>query len=149
MIWVLRVLLLCQLISEVLVVLLQLPVPGPVMGMIFLFVTLLISGSDYSGMRLAGRPQKEAPDSAFLQAVIPTGHGYSIDRPWLGVAMRDGWKYVALEGQSWMLYNLNEDPYEQANLAHNSLFKAERKRLQDRLAQWTADTGDEFELPEL
>lgn len=45
MIWVLTVLLVYQLAGEVLVVLLDLPVPGPVMGMVFLFVTLLIRGS--------------------------------------------------------------------------------------------------------
>ena len=26
---------------------------------------------------------------------------------------RDSWKYVVLEGQPWMLHNLNEDPYEE------------------------------------
>jgi hypothetical protein len=48
-----------------------------------------------------------------------------------------------------MLFNLNEDPYEQANLALNTAFGAERRRLQDRLAAWIADTGDEFPLPEI
>lgn len=106
-------------------------------------------GFDYSGVRLGNRPQKEVPDSAYLQSVIPTGHGNSIDRPYRGLVTRDGWKYVALEGQPWMLHNLNEDPYEQANLAFNSAFRTERKRLHDRLAQWVADTDDVFNLPAL
>ncbi len=59
----------------------------------------------------------------------------------------NGWKYVALEGQPWLMFNLNEDPYEMANMAYNTKFRAERKRLQDRLAQWIADTGDTFALP--
>jgi len=105
-------------------------------------------GADLSGHRLLRRPQAE-PDSAFLQCVVPTGHGFSIDRPWRGVVTADGWKYVAIERQPWLLFNLNEDPYEQANLAFNTHFRAERKRLQDRLAQWIADTGDRFELPPL
>jgi len=46
-----------------------------------------------------------------------------------------------------MLYNLNEDPYEQANLAHNTLFATERHRLQERLAGWIEVTGDSFKLP--
>ncbi len=62
---------------------------------------------------------------------------------------RDGWKYVALEGQPWLMYNLHEDPYEQANLAHNTRFSAERRRLQERLATWIHDTGDHFELPRI
>jgi arylsulfatase A-like enzyme len=79
--------------------------------------------------------------------VIPTDHGDSVDRPWRGIVTLDGWKYVALEGQPWLMFNLNEDPYELANLAHNSRYRTERKRLQDRLAAWIAETGDRFELP--
>jgi arylsulfatase A-like enzyme len=108
-----------------------------------------MQGHDYSGYRLPGRPQTSAPDSAFLQCVIPTGHGDSVDRPWRGVVTADGWKYVALERQPWLLFNLNEDPYELANLAHNTRYRAERGRLQNRLAQWIADTGDKFNLPDL
>ncbi|MEM7028709.1 MAG: sulfatase [Chloroflexota bacterium] len=106
-------------------------------------------GTDYSGYRIKDRPIKSEPDSAFLQLVVATGHGNSVDRPWRGVVTRNGWKYTVLENQPWMLFNLNEDPYEQANLAHNSLFKAERRQLQDRLASWMNDTGDEFSLPQL
>jgi len=105
-------------------------------------------GVDYSGLRLAERPAPPEPDSVYLQNVIPTGHADSIDRPWRGLVSAEGWKYVALEGQPWLLFNLNEDPYELANLAHNSRFASERKSLNDRLAQWVADTGDQFKLPE-
>ena len=104
-------------------------------------------GHDYSGLRLPSRPQIESPDSAFIQSVIPTGHGDSVDRPWRAVVTRDGWKYVAFEGQPLLMCNLNEDPYEMVNLAHNTRFRAARKRLQDRLAQWITDTGDTFTLP--
>ena len=55
---------------------------------------------------------------------------------------------MALEGQPWLLFNLNEDPYEQANHAHNSLYHAERRQLQARLAEWIDHTGDSFQLPE-
>ena len=106
-------------------------------------------GTDFSGYRIHGRDVVDEPDSAFLQLVVPTGHGYSTDRPWRGVTTRDGWKYVALEGQPWLMFNLNEDPYEQANMAHNTLFGVERRRLQDRLAAWLSDTGDQFNLPTL
>ena len=46
-------------------------------------------------------------------------------------------------------YSNPELVYEQANLAFNSRFAAERKRLQDRLAAWIHNTGDAFTLPEL
>ena len=58
-------------------------------------------------------------------------------------------KYVAFEGAPFLLFDLNEDPYELANMAHNTRYGAQRKRLQARLAQWIADTGDTFQLPEL
>ena len=54
---------------------------------------------------------------------------------------------VTLDGAG--SYDLNEDPYELANLAHNTRYRVERARLQARLAAWIADTGDTFPLPEL
>ncbi len=106
-------------------------------------------GTDYSGRFVAGRERAEEPDSAYLQLVVSTGHGDSVDRPWRGVTTTDGWKYVCLEGQPWLMFNLNEDPYELVNLAHNTRYRDERRRLQERLKQWVAETGDEFDLPEL
>lgn len=106
-------------------------------------------GYDYSGQRLPWRPQHSPPDSAYLQCVIPTGHGDSVDRPWRGIVTLDGWKYITLEHQSWLMFDLNEDPYELANLAHNTRYRTERRRLQQRLEQWIADTGDQFAIPVL
>lgn len=106
-------------------------------------------GTDYSHHRLRKMAPASEPDSAYLQLVVPTGHGDSIDRPWRGLVSRDGWKYVALEGQPWMLHNLNEDPYELANLAFNTRYRNERRRLHERLVQWVDETGDVFALPEL
>jgi arylsulfatase A-like enzyme len=112
-------------------------------------------GHDYSGQRLPARPQTAAPDSAFIQSVIPTGHADSIDRPWRGIVTRSEspwqarWKYVVFEGQPWLLFNLSEDPYELVNLAHNTRYRQERQRLQERLMQWIADTGDTFDLPKI
>jgi arylsulfatase A-like enzyme len=103
-----------------------------------------MEGFDYSSRRLAWRPAGSEPDSAFLQSVIPTGHGNSVDRPWRGIVTTDGWKYVCFENVPWLMFNLKEDPYEWVNLAHNSQYREHRKRLNDRLRQWIADTGDCF-----
>jgi arylsulfatase A-like enzyme len=108
-----------------------------------------MQGADYSGCFSQGPPPKGESDSAFVQAVVPTGHADSIDRPWRAVVTRDGWKYVCLEGQPWMLFNLNEDPYELANHAFNTKFRLQRKNLQERLAAWLEKTGDKFELPKI
>lgn len=88
-----------------------------------------------------------APDSAFIQSVIPTKHGDSVDEAWRAVVTADGWKYVCFEGHAWLMYNLNEDPYEQVNLAFNSVYGTKRSELNERLVKWIADTGDSFVLP--
>ena len=106
-----------------------------------------MEGTDYSHYRMDKPPAGPEPDSAYLQNVIPTGHPDSINTPYRGLVTRDGWKYVCFENRSWMQFNLNEDPYEEANLAQNNKYRAERKKLIDRLKQWAADTHDNFSIP--
>lgn len=108
-----------------------------------------MAGTDCSHLVIDGKPSRTEPDSAYLSIPVPTGHRDSVDRPWRGVVTRDGWKYVCLEGQPWMMFNLNDDPYELANLAHNTWFDGERRRLHDRLHTWITTTGDSFALPEI
>lgn len=111
-----------------------------------------MTGFDYSGCYVDGRPTETTPDSAFLQIVDPGyEYGFATDRerPWRGVVTGDGWKYATFEGVPWLMYNLNEDPYEMANLAMDRRFRAERSRLQDRLAAWMAETGDTFALADV
>lgn len=106
-----------------------------------------MAGTDYSHYRIRKKSPASEPDSAYLQNVVPTGHPHSINKPYRGLVTRDGWKYVCFEGVSWLLFNLNEDPYELINLAHNSRYRAQRRKLIDRLRQWIADTGDQFAVP--
>ncbi len=106
-----------------------------------------MAGTDYSHYRIRKKSPGSEPDSAYLQNVVPTGHAHSINKPYRGLVTRDGWKYVCFEGVSWLLFNLNEDPYELVNLAHNSRYRAQRRKLTDRLRQWIADTGDKFSVP--
>jgi arylsulfatase A-like enzyme len=107
-----------------------------------------MEGFDYSHRRLGKKQATGEPDSAYLQSVIPTGHGDSVDKPWRGLVTRDGWKYVCFDGVSFLMFNLNEDPFEQVNVAHNSKYRMERRRLTARLKQWVNDTGDKFTIPE-
>lgn len=108
-----------------------------------------MEGTDLSGRRVPFRTLRHEPDSAYVQIAVPTGHLDSVDRPWRAVVTRDGWKYAVLPGQPWLMFNLNEDPYEQVNLAHNTRYAQERRRLHDRLRQWIHDTGDTFAAPEV
>jgi arylsulfatase A-like enzyme len=79
-----------------------------------------------------------------LQNVVPTGHTNSDGFPYRGVVTEDGWKYAAFADAPYMLYNLNEDPYEQVNLITQPHLKAKRAELQDLLADWIRKTGDDF-----
>jgi arylsulfatase A-like enzyme len=108
-----------------------------------------LPGFDYSPGLLGSENRMSVPESAYLQLVRPTGHPDSIDRPWRGLVTRDRWKYVCLEGQPLAMFNLNEDPYEQANLAFNTAFRRPRQRLQEMLADWIARTADRFTLPQI
>jgi hypothetical protein len=47
------------------------------------------------------------------------------------------------------LFNLKEDPYEQANHAFNTGYRRERQRLQEQLSGWIERTGDRFVLPQI
>ena len=106
-----------------------------------------MEGFDYSGYYRSGTaiPLSNQPDSAFLQHCDYRKKG-EFDRVWRGIVTDDGWKYICLEGQPFSMFDLNEDPYELANLAFR--YRDIRKRLQDRLSAWINDTGDCFLLPE-
>ena len=105
-----------------------------------------LPGFDYSGI-LRGEPVADRPQSAYLQLVIPTGHGDSIDRPYRGVTTRDGWKYVCTEEGDWLLFDLNTDPHEECNLAFNSKFSRKREELRKMTAGWIEKTQDQFSFP--
>lgn len=123
---------------------------GPTsLGLCGIDVPSWMQGTNYAAHRLSAVEKSAEPDSAYLQLVVPTGHGDSTDRPWRGIVTRDGWKYVCLEGQPWLMFDLKSDPYEQANLALNRRFGQQRQRLQARLAQWIEQTGDRFDLPSI
>jgi arylsulfatase A-like enzyme len=96
------------------------------------------------------KPDVDAePDSAYLQQLVRKFHPHSVNKEWRGVAMRDGWKYVCTPGNDWLLHNTRDDPYELANLAHDTSFAAQRARCHERLTRWIEETGDTFELPEV
>lgn len=109
-----------------------------------------MEGTDYSrfidGVGGPSTPD-QLPESAYLSLLVSTGHANSVDRPWRGVVSRDNWKYVCFEGQPWLMFDLDEDPYEQVNLAHNPTCHAKRTELQDALRAWINHTEDTFTLP--
>jgi arylsulfatase A-like enzyme len=107
-----------------------------------------MEGTDLSYHRLGSPPAGSDPDSAYLQAVVPPDQLDTPNTPYRGIVTRDGWKYVCVANTSWLLFNLNEDPYEEVNLAQLNRYRPQRKLLIARLKQWVSDTGDQFTVPE-
>ena len=109
-----------------------------------------MEGTDYSHYRIEKDSESidNEPDSALLQSVIPTGHGDSVNRRWRGILTRNGWKYATFKHTPWLMFNLNEDPYEQTNLVHNNAFADKRKELQDKLKSKLTNVGDDFPVSE-
>jgi len=107
-----------------------------------------MEGTDYSHYRLADRPKVSEPDSAYLEEPIAEQMADHVNTPWRGLVTRDGWKYCCFANTSWMMFDLNEDPYELVNLAHDNKVRVERQKLIERLKQWISDTGDKFEVPD-
>lgn len=108
-----------------------------------------MEGTDYSALRLPDRPRPDYPDSAYLQCVVPTHHHDSVNKAWRGIVTCSGYKYVCFENTDWLLFDLNEDPYELVNLAHNDKYLPLRKQLREELQRWIEKTDDTFSLPEL
>lgn len=112
-------------------------------------------GFDYSGVCLSGTKARDAdnsaeePSSAYLQQIPRKFHRHSVNRAWRGVVTRDGWKYVCTPGNDWLLHNVAEDPYEQANLCYDTIYQERKELLHAELGRWIRETGDDFELPEI
>ena len=63
--------------------------------------------------------------------------------------MRGGWKYVCTPHNDWLLYDTAGDLFQQANLVYWYDHQDAKQRCHRRLARWIAQTGDQFELPDI
>lgn len=126
-------------------------IPCTTLGLAGIEVPESMRGHDYSRVITRSTEQvisrSDEPDTAFIQSVIPTGHIHCVDKPWRGIVTKDGWKYACFNNCDWMMFNLNEDPYELVNLAHNAEFKEKRHELRKKLREWIVKTNDSFLVP--
>ncbi len=90
---------------------------------------------------------EDKPRAAYIQSVVPTGHGDCIDKPWRGIITEKGWKYVCFNECDWMMFDLNRDPYELINLAHYFKHNEKKITLQNLLRDCIKKTGDDFNVP--
>lgn len=87
MLFHLTVILGCQLAGESLVVALGLPVPGPVLGMVLLFLGLVIRGGIPEGIERVGGALLSHLSLLFVPAGVGVMlHGALIGRDWLAVS---------------------------------------------------------------
>ena len=111
-------------------------------------------GFDYSAYRNPNAVERNKllgnePDSAYLQHCVRKMHPGCFDRTWRGLVTKDGWKYIVSDSFPYLMFNLNDDPYELNNLAQDAAYAVKRKELQERLAKWINDMNDPYPLPEL
>jgi arylsulfatase A-like enzyme len=105
-----------------------------------------MEGTDYSFVRDPRRPKPEVvPDSAYLQAIVHREQSPA----YRAIITTDGWKYACTAEGPWLMFNLNDDPYEMNNMALVPGCRHQREILHERLRAKIAEVDDEFELPAL
>jgi arylsulfatase A-like enzyme len=102
-----------------------------------------MEGFDYSFLR-RGEPEPDGvPDGTLLQAIEPREQSPA----YRGMVTRDGWKYCCTAEGPWLLFDLNNDPYEMNNLALVPRHRPDLLKLHQRLSALLVALGDSFALP--
>jgi len=104
-----------------------------------------MKGYDYSFTRKGGNPASPVSDCALLQAI---GSRLEQSPAYRGILTRDGWKYVCRKESAWQMFDLNDDPFEMANLAHRPGYAEKRDALHAQLSRKLAEVGDGWSFPE-
>ncbi|MCU0226043.1 MAG: sulfatase [Bryobacterales bacterium] len=99
-----------------------------------------MQGQDFS-RRILGRAQ-ELPDSAFFQIFGPFLAG-RVTEGWRGVRT-NRYMYARYESRPWVLYDLQEDPYQMNNLAEDAAAASIRQDMEARLQAWMTRTNDSW-----
>jgi len=101
-----------------------------------------MQGADFSGVILG--QQDSGPDSAYFQIFGPY-HGDGTAHAWRGVRT-ERYMYARWESGPWLLYDLENDPYEMKNLAAEPSASALLREMERRLADWMMRVGDSWSL---
>ncbi len=101
-----------------------------------------MQGADLSNVVLG--KSNQGPDSAFFQIFVPYA-GDSTPYPWRGVRT-DLFLYARTEAEPWVLYDLENDPYQFRNLAQDPAHAAIQEQLEAKLATWMEQTDDSWAL---
>jgi arylsulfatase A-like enzyme len=107
-----------------------------------------VQGIDLTGP-ISGRGGS-GPDSVYLQIL---GEGWPHRGPWVGLwrgIRTDRWLYARWKvgDHEPVLFDVQNDPFELANLANKREHAEVRRRLEGRLRRWIYETGDPFDAGE-
>ena len=101
-----------------------------------------MQGSDLSSVALGTTAR--GPDAAFFQIFVPFAGDQTSD-PWRGVRT-DRFLYARTEAGPWLLFDLEQDPYELKNLVHDPAHAPLRLQMEKQLAAWMRQVGDSWAL---
>lgn len=102
-----------------------------------------MDGYDWSHVRTGAEPTAPEPDCTYIQALEEREES-PIYR---AIVTADGWKYAAQATGPWLMFDLDEDPQELANLAFHPRHRAKRAELHARLLAYAEAIGDDFAAP--
>ena len=114
------------------------------LGMVGVEIPDGVQGCDLSHAPLG--KEGTAPDSVYLQILGPGWpHRGAWVGCWRGVRM-DKWTYARWhDGETVLLFDLENDPDEMRNLASDPAHAAVREQMEARLQQWIKETDDPFD----
>jgi arylsulfatase A-like enzyme len=101
-----------------------------------------MQGTDLSAVVLG--ESEHGPDSAFFEIFGPY-HAGGVTEGWRGVRTAR-YMYARHQDAPWVLYDLEQDPYELNNLAVDPAAAAVREEMEQRLAEWMKKTGDSWDF---
>jgi arylsulfatase A-like enzyme len=95
-------------------------------------------GTDLSAALAGG--SSAVPDSVFLQMFGPY-QGDGTEDAWRGIRTHR-YTYARMEGRPWVLYDNENDPYQQKNLIDDRSSKPLVQEMEKTLRRWMQKTGD-------
>jgi arylsulfatase A-like enzyme len=101
-----------------------------------------VQGTDLSQIVLDG--SGERPDSAYFQIFGPF-QGGGVEAGWRGVRTQRH-MYARYADKPWVLYDLDEDPYQMNNLAGDPAAQSLVAEMDARIEGWMKRTGDSWDI---
>ncbi len=104
-----------------------------------------LHGRDLSPYLTGQRPSDaEGPEAVYLQQYEPR-HWTDVPEAWRGVRTKR-YTYARFEEEPWVLFDIENDPYEMNNLAEDPAYADLRARFDAMIAAEMARTGDDWSL---